>query len=80
MSTVWDSTQLPAGEHTLTAVITDGSGNTATSAPVSVTTQAQGCGCGATSGSDAGLLLGLLVLARAVSGRRRGAWTGRAAP
>ncbi|MFE8599136.1 S8 family serine peptidase [Archangium violaceum] len=72
LSTVWDSTQLPAGEHTLTAVITDGSGNTATSAPVSVTTQARGCGCGATSGSDAGLLLGLLVLARAVSGRRRG--------
>ncbi|WP_434388557.1 S8 family serine peptidase [Melittangium boletus] len=71
LSTVWDSTSASEGEHVLTAVITDGTGNTVTSAPVTVTTRSGGCGCGATSGSDAGLLLGLFALARFVSGRRR---------
>jgi MYXO-CTERM domain-containing protein len=30
-----------------------------------------GCGCGATSGTDAGIYLGLLLLARYLLGRRR---------
>jgi|GEM_PF-496128 len=73
LTTVWDSTQVAEGAHTLTAVITDAAGNTATSAPVNITTRGGGCGCGATSGSDAGLFLGLFALARTLSGRRRGA-------
>ncbi|HYI00011.1 S8 family serine peptidase, partial [Hyalangium sp.] len=68
----WDSSKVE-GEtsHTLTAVITDGAGNVATSAPVTIIASSGGCGCGATSGTDASIFLGLLVLARYMLGRRR---------
>jgi MYXO-CTERM domain-containing protein len=68
----WDSSQVD-GEtsHTLTAVIIDGAGNVATSAPVTITTASSGCGCGATSGTDASIYLGLLILARYMLRRRR---------
>jgi hypothetical protein len=68
----WDSSQAPSGSsHTITAIIIDGAGNVAASAPVTVTAQNGGCGCGATSGAGASLYLVLLVLARYVLGRRR---------
>jgi MYXO-CTERM domain-containing protein len=71
----WDSSKVPAGSaHTITALIVDGAGNVATSAPVAVTTKASsdsGCGCGATSGTDASISLGLLLLARYALRRRR---------
>ncbi|WP_224246024.1 S8 family serine peptidase, partial [Hyalangium gracile] len=67
----WDSSDAQAGTHIITAVITDGAGNSVTSAPVVVSTEAGGCGCGATSGADASVFLGLLVLARYALGRRR---------
>ncbi|KFE66749.1 hypothetical protein DB31_8963 [Hyalangium minutum] len=68
----WDASDAE-GEtaHTITAVITDGAGNVAHSAPVTITTASSGCGCGATSGTDASIYLGLLILARYVLGRRR---------
>jgi len=43
------------------------------SSPVIVSSQEGGCGCGATSGTDASIYLGLLVLARYALGRRRSA-------
>jgi uncharacterized protein (TIGR03382 family) len=69
----WDSATASAGSHIITAVVTDGAGNTMTSAPVLVSTEEGGCGCGATSGTDASIYLGLLVLARYALGRRRSA-------
>ncbi len=66
----WDSTKAQPGSHIITAVITDGAGNVAASAPVVVSIDG-GCGCGATSGTDASIYLGLLVLARYALGRRR---------
>ena len=68
----WDSSKVE-GEttHTVTAVIVDGAGNVATSVPVSIVAAGSGCGCGATSGTDASIYLGLLVLARYLLGRRR---------
>ncbi|WP_224363257.1 S8 family serine peptidase [Hyalangium versicolor] len=75
----WDSSKAEPGSHVITAVITDGAGNVATSTPVIVTTEAieggsddeSGCGCGATSGMDASIYLGLLALARYALGQRR---------
>jgi uncharacterized protein (TIGR03382 family) len=67
----WDSSKAQAGAHVITAVITDGAGNSVTSAPVIVSTEEGGCGCGATSGTDASIYLGLLVLVRNALGRRR---------
>ncbi len=68
----WDSDSAQGGTHVITAVITDGAGNSVTSAPVIVSTEIDsGCGCGATSSTDAGIYLGLLVLARYALGRRR---------
>ena len=67
----WDSDKAQAGTHIITAVITDGAGNSVASAPVVVSTEEGGCGCGATSGTDASIYLGLLVLARYALGRRR---------
>ncbi|WP_224365559.1 S8 family serine peptidase [Hyalangium versicolor] len=68
----WDSDSAQGGTHVITAVITDGAGNSVTSAPVIVSTEIDsGCGCGATSGTDASIYLGLLVLARYALGRRR---------
>jgi MYXO-CTERM domain-containing protein len=68
----WDSSQVE-GEtsHTVTALIIDGAGNVAASAPVTITTASSGCGCGATSGTDASIYLGLLVLGRYMLRRRR---------
>ncbi|WP_224361636.1 S8 family serine peptidase [Hyalangium versicolor] len=72
LSGSWDSATATEGTaHTITALITDGAGNVASSAPVIVTVQSGSCGCGATSGTDAGIYLGLLVLARYLLGRRR---------
>jgi uncharacterized protein (TIGR03382 family) len=73
LSASWDSSKAPAASaHTLTALVIDGAGNVATSAPVTITTAADtGCGCGATSGTDASIYLGLLLLARYALGRRR---------
>jgi MYXO-CTERM domain-containing protein len=67
----WDSEEAEGGSHVITAVVTDGAGNMAVSAPVIVFTEAGGCGCGATSGTEASFYLALLVLARYVLGRRR---------
>jgi MYXO-CTERM domain-containing protein len=67
----WDSAKAQPGSHIITAVVTDGAGNVAASAPVVVSTEEGGCGCGATSGTDASIYLGLLVLARYALGRRR---------
>jgi MYXO-CTERM domain-containing protein len=68
----WDSSKASAGAHIITAVITDGAGNMAASTPVVVSTEESGgCGCGTTSGTDASIYLGLLVLARYALGRRR---------
>ncbi len=68
----WDSSGASSeSPHTLTAIITDGAGNVAYSAPVTVSVQGSGCGCGATSGTDAGLSLGLLLLGWYALGRRR---------
>ncbi len=69
----WDSAKAQPGSHVITAVVTDGAGNMVTSSPVIVSTQDGGCGCGATSGTDASIYLGLLVLARYALGRRRSA-------
>jgi MYXO-CTERM domain-containing protein len=67
----WDSSQVEGQtSHTITAMIIDGAGNVATSAPVTLTTASSGCGCGATSGTDAGIYLGLLILARYLLRRR----------
>ncbi|MFL5346830.1 MAG: S8 family serine peptidase [Hyalangium sp.] len=66
----WDSSKAQAGSHIITALVTDGAGNMAASAPVVVSVEA-GCGCGATSNTEAGVYLGLLVLAWYVLGRRR---------
>jgi MYXO-CTERM domain-containing protein len=38
---------------------------------VTITTASSGCGCGATSGTDASIYLGLLVLGRYMLRRRR---------
>ena len=68
----WDSSNAADGSaHTLTAVITDSAGNVVGSAPVGITVKNASCGCGATSGTDASVYLGLFVLARYVSARRR---------
>jgi MYXO-CTERM domain-containing protein len=68
----WDSSQVEGeSSHTITAVVIDGAGNVANSAPVTIVAAAGGCGCGATSGTDASIYLGLLILARYVLGRRR---------
>jgi uncharacterized protein (TIGR03382 family) len=63
-SVAWDTTGLVNGSiHQLTAVITDGTGATATSAVVTVTVGSAG-GCGSTSGgSGAFSLIGLAALA-----------------
>ncbi|KFE70236.1 S8 family serine peptidase [Hyalangium minutum] len=66
----WKSDNAEPGAHIITAVVTDGAGNVVTSSPVIVSV-AGGCGCGATSGTDAAVYLGLLVLARYLLGRRR---------
>ena len=68
----WDASNAE-GEtaHTITATITDGAGNVADSAPVTINTASSGCGCGATSGTDASIYLGLLILARYALGWRR---------
>ncbi|MFL5347119.1 MAG: S8 family serine peptidase [Hyalangium sp.] len=66
----WDSSKAQSGSHIITAVITDGAGNMAASAPVVVSIDG-GCGCGATSNTEAGVYLGLLVLAWYALGRRR---------
>ncbi|WP_225413269.1 S8 family serine peptidase [Stigmatella hybrida] len=71
LTATWDSDAAAPGEHVITAVITDGAGNTAVSAPVSVTVKDSGCGCGATSGADAGFWLGVLALTQYTFGRRR---------
>ncbi|SEK53333.1 Immune inhibitor A peptidase M6 [Stigmatella aurantiaca] len=73
LTATWDSDAAAPGEHIITAVITDGAGNMAVSAPVSVTVKGSGSGggCGATLGPDASLWLGALVLARYTLGRRR---------
>jgi len=65
----WDSANAEPGSHTITATVTDGAGNTVTSAPVIVFKDG-GCGCGATSGTDAAIYLGLLMAAWFL-GRRR---------
>ncbi|WP_224369201.1 beta strand repeat-containing protein [Hyalangium versicolor] len=83
----WDSTRVQDGTaHTITAVMTYGTGNVVHSAPEIVTVrngdggdggdngQSSGGGCGATSSADAGLSFSLLVLAAvssAVRTRRR---------
>ncbi|MFL5356157.1 S8 family serine peptidase [Archangium sp.] len=68
----WDGSKAEDGSaHTLTAVITDSAGNVVGSAPVGITVKNASCGCGATSGTDASVYLGLFVLARYVSARRR---------
>ncbi|WP_224247027.1 S8 family serine peptidase [Hyalangium gracile] len=70
----WDSTKAQDDTtHTITALVIDGAGNVAHSAPVSFTVHngGGGCGCGTTSGTDAGIYFGLLLLARYVLGRRR---------
>lgn len=68
----WDSSKAEDGSaHTLSAVITDSAGNVVGSAPVGITVKSASCGCGATSGTDASVYLGLFVLARYVSARRR---------
>jgi MYXO-CTERM domain-containing protein len=67
----WDSSKAQAGSHIITAVITDGAGSSVSSAPVVVSTEEGGCGCGATSGADASIYMGLLLLARYALGRRR---------
>jgi MYXO-CTERM domain-containing protein len=68
----WDSSKAE-GEtsHTITALVIDGAGNVATSAPVTIATGSSGCGCGATSGSDAAVSFGLIALAWYALGRRR---------
>ncbi|WP_324987892.1 S8 family serine peptidase [Hyalangium sp.] len=68
----WNSDEAEGGSHVITAIVTDGAGNMVNSAPVIVFTEIDtGCGCGATSGTDAGIYLLLLVLARFVLGRSR---------
>jgi MYXO-CTERM domain-containing protein len=68
----WDSAKVEDDTvHTLTALVIDGAGNVANSAPVTITVHNGGCGCGATSGTDASIYLGLLLLARYLAGRRR---------
>jgi hypothetical protein len=68
----WNSDEAEGGSHVITAIVTDGAGNMVNSAPVIVFTELDmGCGCGATSGTDAGIYLLLLVLARFVLGRSR---------
>jgi uncharacterized protein (TIGR03382 family) len=72
LSGTWNSDEAQGGSHIITAVVTDGAGNVVTSAPVIVSTELDtGCGCGATSGTDAAVYFGLLVLAWHVLGRRR---------
>jgi uncharacterized protein (TIGR03382 family) len=67
----WDSDSAQGGTHIITAVVTDGAGNSITSSPVIVSTDTGGCGCGTTSGADASIYLGLFVLAWYALGRRR---------
>ena len=62
LSGTWNSENAEPGSHVITAAVTDGAGNVVTSAPVIVFKDG-GCGCGATSGTDAGISLALLVLA-----------------
>jgi hypothetical protein len=69
LSGTWDSENAEPGSHVITAAVTDGAGNVVTSAPVIVFKDG-GCGCGATSGTDAGIYLALLVLARYLLRRR----------
>ncbi|MFL5343349.1 MAG: S8 family serine peptidase [Hyalangium sp.] len=72
----WDSSKAQAGSHIITAVVTDGAGNVVSSSPVIVSiapAEDSGCSCGATSGTDAGIYLGLLLLAHYAQGRRRSA-------
>ncbi|HYH99699.1 S8 family serine peptidase [Hyalangium sp.] len=72
LSGTWNSDDAQGGTHIITAVATDAAGNVVTSAPVIVSTEIDsGCGCGATSGTDAGFFLLLLVLARFAMGRSR---------
>ncbi len=70
LSGSWDSGKAEGGSHVITAVVTDGAGNMVSSAPVIIFTET-GCGCGATSGTDAGIYLALLILARYLLNRRR---------
>ena len=69
LSGSWDSENAEPGSHIITAAVTDGAGNVVTSAPVIVFKDG-GCGCGATSGTDAGISLALLILAFYVLRRR----------
>jgi len=68
----WDSSKAQKGStHTITAVISDGAGNIAYSAPVGVIANNGSCGCGSTSGADASVVMALLAMARYMAVRRR---------
>jgi len=74
-SATWDVSKAGAGEHTITAVITDGAGNVASAVPVSVS-GGGGCGCSTTGGADLASILALLAVGRQLGGwmrRRRAA-------
>jgi hypothetical protein len=72
-SATWDVSKAGAGNHTITAVITDGAGNVAAAIPVSVSGGSSGCGCNTTGGADFASLLALLAVGRQLGGwlRRR---------